>query len=432
MVKLELCKGLIKPQKSFTFMFDHNLITRGSKKVNAFDFIPDKENEIRQTQQLRQAILGDQFIIHYQPIMDTKTGRLVSAEALIRWNHPELGIIPPSNFIKQAEENGLIIPIGKWVLRKVCAQLVSWRKAGIPLIPISINISAQQFSQANFIHEVQDLLNYDHLEGSLLIFEISETSLIKNETTIFEALSELRKLGVKIHIDHFGTGYSSLSYLTSFQLDGIKIDRSFIQNISWKSENATITTALINISQNLEINVIAEGVETEEDRQFLQKQNCPQIQGFLLGKPCSVEEFEPVLIKREETSIKKEMTSGGRKTFRIEMKDFIQSEIALIDYPEEKRKKGEIRLLIENIGPGGLRFTSNLEIMVGQEMIYSFKTEAKEEAIQIPGVVIWNDEIKDEEYQYGVQFIFPESQRTYLTKLLNKYSKYLMPVTTRV
>lgn len=391
--------------------------------MKAFDFVTDKEKELGQTQQLRQALLGEQFIIHYQPIMDTKSGRVVSAEALIRWNHPELGIVHPSNFIKLAEEIGLIIPIGKWVMRKVCAQLVSWRKAGIPLIPISINISAQQFSQLDFIHEVQDMLNYDHLEGNLLIFEISETSLIKNETTIFEALRELRKLGVKIHIDHFGTGYSSLSYLTSFQLDGIKIDRSFIQDINRKSENATITTALINISQNLDINVIAEGVEKEEDRQFLQKQNCPQIQGFLLGKPCSVEEFEPILINREKSTVKKEMTREGKNTFWIKLKDIIESEIALIDYPVEKRKDGETRLLIENIGPGGLRCISNLEIMVGQEIIYSFRTEEKEEIIQIAGVVIWNDEIKDGEYQYGVQFIFPESQRTYLTQLLNNYSQ---------
>lgn len=395
--------------------------------MNSIDFVTVKEKDIGQTQQLRQALLTDQFIIHYQPIMDTKTGRVVSAEALIRWNHPKQGIVPPSDFIRQAEENGLIIPIGKWVMRKVCGQLVLWRKAGFPLIPISINISAQQFSQPDFIHEVQDLLYYDNLDGSLLIFEISETSLIKNEGTIIETLKELRKMGVKIHIDHFGTGYSSLSYLNSFQLDGIKIDRSFIQNISWKAENAAITNALIGISQNLGINVIAEGVETEEDRQFIQKQNCPQIQGFLLGKPCSVEEFEPVLIKREKGSVNKEMTSAEINTFRIKVKDLIQSEIALIDYPEENRKDDETRLLIENIGPGGLRCISNLEIMVGQEMIYSFKTEAKEETIHIAGVVIWNDKLTDNEYQYGIQFIFPETKRTYLTHLLNTYSqKYFL------
>lgn len=391
--------------------------------MNSFDFVTVKEKVIGKPQQLRQALLGEQFLIYYQPIVETKTDKVVSAEALIRWDHPELGIIPPSNFIKLAEENGLIIPIGKWVMRKVCGQLVSWRRAGIPLIPLSVNISAQQFSQKDFIHEVRELLTYYQLDGTLLIFEISETSLIKNEGTMIETLKELKRLGVKIHIDHFGTGYSSLSYLNSFQLDGIKIDRSFIQNISKKPENAAITSALIGISHNLNINVIAEGIETEEELQFLRKQNCPQIQGFLLGKPCSVGEFEHILIKGRVSPVKKEIPNVEKSTYPIKVKYPFQSELALIEYLEEKRKEEKTKVVIENIGLGGLRFTSNLKLIVGQEMVYSFKTEEKEEKIQIAGVVIWNDERKDGEYQYGVHFLIPDQQRTYLNQLLNTYSQ---------
>ncbi|WP_404330187.1 EAL domain-containing protein [Mesobacillus maritimus] len=382
------------------------------------DFITAKENGARQTLNLRRALLGEQFMIYYQPVVDAKTYKVVSAEALIRWDHPELGIVTPSHFIKLAEETGLIIPIGKWVIRQICGQFVLWREKGIPLIPISINIGAQQLSQQDFTHEVRELLDYYQLDGSLLAFEISETSLMKNEHFIIESLEELKELGIKVYIDHFGNGHSSLSYLNSFRLDGIKIDRSFIHDISWKPENAVITSALIEIGHNLHINVIAEGIETVEELQYLQELNCNQLQGYLFGRPCSVQDFELVLKKGQISPIQKEMINDEKNTYRIPVNTPFQAEIILIDYLDRKEKDEETNVLIENIGPGGLRIQSNLKLIVGQEMIYSFKPEKLKEDVQVAGVVLWNDELPNDQFQYGIHFIIPDHQRTHLTQLL--------------
>jgi EAL domain-containing protein (putative c-di-GMP-specific phosphodiesterase class I) len=223
------------------------------------------------------------------------TKEILGAEALIRWKHPKLGLVSPAEFIPLAEETGLIILIGKWMKRRVCEQLAAWREKGISLIPISVNISSQRFLQKDFSLEVKQLLNEYQLEGKWLEFEITENSMMRNEEYIIQTLKELKELGIKIYVDDFGTGYSSFNYLKSFQLDGIKIDRSFIRNISSESENAGITTAMIQMAQHLKLEVIAEGVETEEELSFLLEHNCPHVQGFLFSKPCPIEEFEQFL-----------------------------------------------------------------------------------------------------------------------------------------
>ncbi|TKC18964.1 EAL domain-containing protein [Robertmurraya kyonggiensis] len=242
--------------------------------------------------QLRKAILNGEFIIYYQPRVNALTGEIISAEALIRWEHPQLGLISPGEFIPLAEESGLIIQIGKWVKRKVCEQLNEWRVERIPLIPISVNVSSQRFLQRDFSNDIKVLLNEFQLEGKWLEIEITENSIMKNEEYIYECLRELKKMGIRIFIDDFGTGYSSFNYLKTFKLDGIKIDRSFIQNISTESDNAGITIAMIKMAQHLKMDVIAEGVETEAELSFLLEQDCQFVQGFYFGRPCPMEEFE--------------------------------------------------------------------------------------------------------------------------------------------
>jgi diguanylate cyclase (GGDEF)-like protein/PAS domain S-box-containing protein len=246
---------------------------------------------------LRKAIINDEFIAYLQPRVDAITGKTVGAEALIRWIHPVLGLVSPGEFIPIAEETGLIIPIGKWMKRRVCEQLVAWIKKGVEPIPISVNISSQRFLQKDFSKEVRELLEEYQLEGKWLEFEITENSLMRNEEYILQTLYDLKDMGIKIYIDDFGTGYSSFNYLKTFKLDGIKIDRSFIQHISSQSENAGITTAMIKMGQHLKMDVIAEGVETKEELSFLLEQNCHHIQGFYFGKPCSIEEFEEKFMK---------------------------------------------------------------------------------------------------------------------------------------
>ena len=208
-----------------------------------------------------------------------------------------MGLIPPSDFIPLAEETGLIIPMGKWIKKRVCELLVQWKEAGIPLIPISINISAQRFLQKDFAKSVRETLEEYGVDGEFLEIEITENSLMRNEADVVQTIQDLKKLGIKIYIDDFGTGYSSFSYLNSFKLDGIKIDRSFIHNISSQSENPGITSAMIHLARILKMDVIAEGVETEAELKFLHDHRCNQVQGYLFSKPTTIGAFEKMLVE---------------------------------------------------------------------------------------------------------------------------------------
>ncbi|RUL48173.1 EAL domain-containing protein [Lysinibacillus antri] len=262
----------------------YQLFDQSMSKRNYQSFILERD--------LRKAIMNDEFVAYFQPRVNALTGKVTSAEALIRWNHPQVGLVSPGDFIPLAEESGLIIPMGKWMKRRVCEQLVAWREAGIPLVPISVNISSQRFLQKDFAKDIRALLEEYQLEGKYLEIEITENSIMKNEETVTKTLEELKELGVKIYIDDFGTGYSSFNYLKTFQLDGVKIDRAFIQNISSESENASITTAMIKMAHHLKLEVVAEGVETKQELDYLVEQNCLQIQGYYFGRPCPIEEFE--------------------------------------------------------------------------------------------------------------------------------------------
>lgn len=268
---------------------------------NTYQFYSTKMNQMSyhsffMERDLRKALINNEFILYLQPRVDANTGNIISAEALIRWNHPKLGLVPPSEFIPLAEETGIIIPMGKWVKRKVCELLADWRKKGKPLIPISINISAQCFFLEDFFNSVSQILKEFSLDGDLLEFEITENSLMRNEAVVLETIHKLKEIGIKIFIDDFGTGYSSFSYLKSFKIDGIKIDRSFIHHISSESENAGITSAMIHLAHLLKTVVIAEGVETNEELMFLREHNCNQIQGYLFGEPAPIEEFESIWV----------------------------------------------------------------------------------------------------------------------------------------
>lgn len=266
----------------------------GRNMYQIYDSSMNQENyqSFVRERDLRKAIMNDELVAYLQPRVDALTGKIVSAEALVRWDRPEHGLISPGLFIPIAEETGLIIAIGKWMKKRVCEQLVAWRNAGLPLIPISVNISSKRFLQQGFAEEISGLLKRYELEGKWLEIEITENSIMLNEETVQKTLLDLKEMGVKIYIDDFGTGYSSFNYLKLFKIDGVKIDQSFIRDISHKPENATITSAMIKMAQLLKLEVIAEGVETKEELDFLLGENCRYIQGYYFGKPCPIEEFE--------------------------------------------------------------------------------------------------------------------------------------------
>ncbi|MGE6486928.1 EAL domain-containing protein [Paenisporosarcina sp. NPDC076898] len=240
---------------------------------------------------LYKAIENDELILHYQPQFHLSTGEYIGNEALIRWNHPKRGMVSPFHFIPIAEETGLIIPIGEWVLKTACAQNKAWQLTGFPPIVVSVNLSSRQFSQSNLVEVVESVLAETKLEAKYLDLEITESMTVDVKQTI-NTLQALKKLGVKISIDDFGTGYSSLSYLKEFPIDCLKIDQSFIRDCHQDQSNATIVKTIISMAHHLNIQVIAEGVETKEHLDFLQQNLCDAVQGYLLSKPIPAENIE--------------------------------------------------------------------------------------------------------------------------------------------
>lgn len=252
---------------------------------------------------LRYAIERNQLELYYQPKINGKTNQIIGAEALLRWNHPELGIISPNKFIPLAESTGFINEIGKWVKHAACMQNKAWQEAKLPMIPISINLSATRFVDRDFIKNIVKTLKETNLDAQYLEIEITETSLLEDEEVVFSILDELRDLGIKIALDDFGTGYSSLSYLNRFKgkIDTLKIDRSFIKDLSRSHEEDAnfIVNTIIQLSHQLKMSVVAEGVETKEQLAVLQKYNCNTIQGYLFSKPVPADEFAKLLQKNK-------------------------------------------------------------------------------------------------------------------------------------
>ncbi|WP_045517037.1 sensor domain-containing protein [Neobacillus niacini] len=245
---------------------------------------------------LRRAMEHNQMTLHYQPQLDLGTGKIVGVEALIRWNHPEYGYIAPSEFIPLAEETGLIIPLGKWILREACERRKAWKDAGFSDFPIAVNISVRQFQDEHIIQFISGMLEEVGLEANYLELEINE-SLMQNLENSTIILNQLKSLGVLLTVDDFGTGYSSLSYLKHLPIDKIKIDKSFVDDIIYHSNQGMMVKTIIDMGMNLKFTVIAEGIETEEQVKFLTRNACQIGQGYYYSKPLTAEKLEEFLVK---------------------------------------------------------------------------------------------------------------------------------------
>ncbi|HJW02863.1 MAG TPA: cache domain-containing protein [Azospira sp.] len=244
---------------------------------------------------LRQALQREELVLYYQPQFDLRDGRLVGCEALVRWRHPELGMIPPGRFIPVAEESGLILPIGTWVLQEACRQARAWQEQGLAPITMAVNLSAVQFRHAKLVQIVQDALADSGLESQWLELELTESMLMADVAHNTAILGQFKAMGIRLALDDFGTGYSSLSYLKRFALDKLKIDRSFVQDLPDDAEDAAITAAIIGIARHLGLDTVAEGVETEAQRDFLAAQGCAKMQGFLGARPLPAAELATLL-----------------------------------------------------------------------------------------------------------------------------------------
>jgi diguanylate cyclase (GGDEF)-like protein len=245
--------------------------------------------------QLRRAVERDEFVLYYQPKVDVANRRITGAEALVRWKHPDLGIVAPAKFIPIAEETGLIVEIGQWVLRAACTQVKAWADAGLPPITISVNVSSPQFKQRKVWHAVRGALAHSGLAAENLVLELTESMLMENASDSIEMLHELKAMGLKLSVDDFGTGYSSLTYLSRFPLDELKIDRSFVQGVPVERDSIAIVGAIIALARELELKVVAEGVETAEQLQFLRSRRCDEYQGYFCSRPAPAEPFANLL-----------------------------------------------------------------------------------------------------------------------------------------
>jgi len=241
---------------------------------------------------LRSAILSNEFVLHYQPQVDSKKKTVTSVEALIRWKHPKIGLMPPMKFIDIAEESELIIEIGKWVLFQACSQMVKWRKENVFIEKMAVNISTIQFTKTDMVQTVKEILEKTQCDPHWLEIEITESVLIDNQDEMLDTLTALGEIGVEFAIDDFGTGYSSLSYLKQLPVHTIKIDRSFIKEIPYNKGDIAITKSVVALGKSFNYKIVAEGVETEEQLNFLKSLNCDLIQGFYYAKPMSALEFQ--------------------------------------------------------------------------------------------------------------------------------------------
>jgi predicted signal transduction protein with EAL and GGDEF domain len=267
---------------------------------NSYQFFTQEMNRrtlerISLRTKLSHALKRQELSLHYQPQVDLQSGRIIGAEALLRWNQPMLGMVSPAQFIPIAEENGLIIPIGEWVLREACRQNQEWRKLGLPDITVATNLSAVQFRQKNFDKMIMAIVHESGLAPSACELEITESVVMQDAGTTIALLQQLKTFGLKLSMDDFGTGYSSLNYLKKFPIDKLKIDQSFVRDMMIDPDDAVIASTIISMAQSLRLKVIAEGVETVEQLAFLRQQGCDEMQGYYFSKPLPAEKFACLL-----------------------------------------------------------------------------------------------------------------------------------------
>jgi EAL domain-containing protein (putative c-di-GMP-specific phosphodiesterase class I) len=251
----------------------------------------------------------NQYLLYYQPKVDLATGRITGAEALIRWQHPQRGMVPPIEFIPLAEETGLIIQIGSWVIRAVCAQQAAWRREDIPLVPVALNLSTLQFRESNVLKIVTDALSESGLESEWIELELTESLVMFNPEEAEKTMRAFRKQGLSLSLDDFGTGYSSLAYLKRFPFNSVKIDRAFVSDVTNSQDDAAIASAIIGMAHSLRMKVIAEGVETREQLDFLRAKQCDQFQGYFFSRPVPAQEFALMLSTDKRLDLSSQMST---------------------------------------------------------------------------------------------------------------------------
>ena len=270
---------------------------------NNYQFFSSQKNEhtvsrLALESNLRRALERNEFVLHYQPKVDVASGRVTGVEALVRWQRPSKPLLMPLQFIPLAEETGLIVPIGAWVLNTACAQSKALRAQGMANVRVAVNVSARQLRHENLFQDVARALEEHELDASALELEITESVVIQSPEQAITLLSKLKEMGIRLSIDDFGTGYSSLSYLKRLPIDAVKIDRSFIRDLPDDNDDAVITRAIIAMAHSLKLSVIAEGVETDAQLAFLRQHGCDEMQGYYFSKPVPADQLSSLIDRR--------------------------------------------------------------------------------------------------------------------------------------
>jgi diguanylate cyclase (GGDEF)-like protein/PAS domain S-box-containing protein len=267
---------------------------------------------------LRRALERNEFLLHYQPKVALSTGAITGLEALLRWQHPERGLVSPANFIPLLEDNGLIVPVGAWVIAEACRQIKAWGAQGIPVVPIAVNLSGRQMHERDLGRSIEHLLREHGVDPRLIELEITESVLMGNAAQSGDILRQLKKFGIRLSVDDFGTGYSSLGYLKSFPLDALKIDRSFVRDITTDPDDAMITSAVISLAHSLRLKVVAEGVETEAQLSMLAAKGCDEMQGYYYAKPMPASECGTLMRKPHQLLLPARATDGARTLLLVD------------------------------------------------------------------------------------------------------------------
>lgn len=372
---------------------------------------------------LRKAIETDQLSVRYQPIVNIWSGEILFVEALVRWEHPEWGLISPGEFIAIAEEMGLIIDVGNWMLNKVCQDIKKWMEKGIENVDVAVNFSPLQFLQKDFVDNIIGIISKYGVDPSFLTVEVTESVLIDRTDKVCNDINRLKSYGVKVALDDFGTGYSSLSYLDSLELDIIKIDGSFVKKAVNDKRSLSIIKSVIGLGKELGIRVVAEGIENWQQLEMLRQLNCFAGQGYLYTKPVVLEEIIKLLIiGRCNPQMEEEAKPfvERRKFFRVRFDVHLVADMTIVEVKGRKVSVGKTKVLVKNMGPGGLCFISDIKLPVERDLVLSFSTELMGNTLVLLGYTVWSNELQDNLYEYGIEFIIDENTRTELTRVLNQ------------
>ncbi|MGF2617919.1 EAL domain-containing protein [Rossellomorea vietnamensis] len=373
----------------------------------------------------RHALKNEELQLHFQPQVDSRLNQIVGAEALLRWDHSEWGLVSPNEFIPYAEENGFIINVGEWVLKEACKTIQEWRRRGIPLVPVSINLSPQHFLVKDLKNSLLSVLKKYEVPPKLIRLEITEAVFLQQAEVVKQTIDGLRECGIKILIDDFGTGYTSFTYLKDLTVDGIKIDRSYTKELGNDSKNRAIIKNLASLSADLNMTAVIEGIETKEQLKFLKQIKCHLIQGYIYSKPVPADDFERLLKGKTIKPLSegsKNFSQERRRYFRMQPPVPLLAFATIASINNKEVTTGKTGIPVTDIGPGGLSFISHIQFPSNRDILLHFSMKVLGEEIVHTGKIVWKEEIDEEFFRYGVEFKVSEAEREALTRTFNTLS----------